>query len=282
MILEAFLLQLEIMIGLILFAMIIIGIIIRSRKAELKKRELKLKLQENFPEAWKEILRKKVIFYKELDDEDKSLFEKRIQLFISSKNIDGVGTEIDDSIKLMVASSAVIPSFAFPGYNYPSVSTILLYPNSFDEEFKTERYKGHKEFITGMVGDGAMNGTVILSKPELEKAFDGIPHKTNVGIHEFVHLLDKEDGAIDGIPKLLIEDTHIDPWLFEIKKEMRKMEKGNSDINPYGITNNAEFLAVVSEYFFDNPDKFKRRHPELYSFLSTFFYPDFNELEERT
>jgi Mlc titration factor MtfA (ptsG expression regulator) len=84
-------------------------------------------------------------------------------------------------------------------------------------------------------------------------------------------LLDKEDGVIDGIPELLIEKRFIGPYLHEIKKEIRKIENGKSDINPYALTNNAEFLAVVSEYFFDNPEKFQKRHPELYSFLSSIF-----------
>ncbi len=33
----------------------------------------------------------------------------------------------------------------------------------------------------------------------------------------------------------------------------------------------AEFLAVVSEYFFDNPEKLKQRHPELYRYLTDIF-----------
>jgi Mlc titration factor MtfA (ptsG expression regulator) len=92
-----------------------------------------------------------------------------------------------------------------------------------------------------------------------------------VGIHEFVHLLDKADGEIDGIPEALLKHDYVGPWLIEIKKEMKRIEKHHSDINPYALTNNAEFLAVVSEYFFDNPEKFKHRHPELYRLLSTIF-----------
>jgi len=103
---------------------------------------------------------------------------------------------------------------------------------------------------------------------------NGTPHKNNVGIHEFVHLVDKEDGEIDGIPKVLIDRNFVGPWLLEIKKEMKKIEKGNSDINPYALSNNAEFLAVVSEYFFDNPEKFQKRHPALYRSLSTIFDRD--------
>jgi Mlc titration factor MtfA (ptsG expression regulator) len=258
-------------VSLIIFIIVTIAVIIVLRSSRKKRALLDKKLTEAFPEVWKAMLEKKVIFYSELSEEDKRLFENRIQRFIATKSMEGIDTDIDDDIRLMVASSAVIPTFAFPDYNYPHVQTILVYPNSFDEQFQTKRYEGHREFISGMVGNRSLNGTVILSKPDLVAAFDGLPHKGNVGIHEFVHLLDKEDGEIDGIPEALITRPFIGPWLIEIKKEMQKIENGNSDINPYALTNNAEFLAVVSEYFFDNPAKFKSRHSELYTFLSTIF-----------
>jgi Mlc titration factor MtfA (ptsG expression regulator) len=46
---------------------------------------------------------------------------------------------------------------------------------------------------------------------------------------------------------------------------------GESDINPYAVTNEAEFFAVVSEYFFEKPKELKDRHPELYELLSNTF-----------
>jgi hypothetical protein len=265
----------EIVIILVVILLIIIAI--RSVSAN-KRKVLQEKLEQPFPVLWRDMLTHKVLFYQRLNIQDKGLFEKRIRLFMATKNIEGIDVEIDDFIRLMVAASAIIPTFGFPNYNYPHVHSILIYPNSFDEEFQTQRFEGHKELILGMVGNRFMNGTVILSKPDLVMAFDGIPHKENVGIHEFVHLLDKEDGVIDGIPELLLQHRYVGPWLHEIKKEMMKIEAGHSDINPYALTNNAEFLAVVSEYFFENPDKFRKRHPQLYHFLSLAFdKPDVSE-----
>jgi Mlc titration factor MtfA (ptsG expression regulator) len=232
------------------------------------------KLLQTFPEEWRSFLSKQVRFYIDLNDEDKGIFEKRVQLFTATKNIEGIDTEIDNNIKLMVASSAIIPTFAFSGYNYPNISTVLVYPNSFDEQFQTQRYKGHQQYISGMVGNRFMNGTVILSKPDLIKAFDGKHHKENVGVHEFVHLLDKEDGAIDGIPELLLQHRYVGPWLHEVKNEMIRIRKDKSDINPYALTNNAEFLAVVSEYFFSNPRSFENKHPKLFTFLSSIYNTD--------
>ncbi|PBQ32688.1 peptidase [Sphingobacteriaceae bacterium] len=236
-----------------------------------RKKELGKSLSEPFPEKWTSILEQQIVFYQELDETDKKVFKKRVQLFIATKVIKGVDIEISDEIKLMVASSAVIPTFAFTDFNYPNVHTVLIYPNSFDSKFQTERYEGHEENISGMVDGSFSNSTVILSKPDLVQAFDGLPHKENVGIHEFVHLLDKDDGVIDGIPELLINKAFVAPWLHLIKNEITKIEKGNSDINPYALTNNSEFLAVVGEYFFNNPEKFKRKHPELFEAMSKIF-----------
>jgi Mlc titration factor MtfA (ptsG expression regulator) len=64
------------------------------------------------------------------------------------------------------------------------------------------------------------------------------------------------------------------PWLKMIHQEIHKIEAGRSDINPYAITNEAEFLAVVSEYFFQKPTELKHKHPELYEMLSTMFSQD--------
>ena len=248
-----------------------LGLIFYLTASYKKRKELNFKINQPFPEIWLKVLDENVLFYKNLPDSDKQLFEKRVQIFLASKSITGIDTDIDDTIRLMVASGAIIPTFAFPNYNYPHVHTILIYPNSFDERFQTNRFEGHQEFITGIVGNRALNGCVILSKPDLIKGFNGLPNQSNVGIHEFVHLLDKEDGEIDGIPEVLIQQPFVAPWLNEIKKEAGLIETGKSDINPYALTNNAEFLAVVSEYFFDNPDKFQKRHPELYHSLNTIF-----------
>lgn len=202
---------------LIIFLIIVIGIVALLWSFKNKKKLLQEKLSRKFPELWRTILKERVAFYAQLDEVERSLFEKRIQYFLMTKSIEGIEIKIDDTIRLMVASSAIIPTFAFPNYNYPYVKTVLIYPNSFDDKFQTQRYNGHKEFITGMIGSNFQNGTVILSQPDLVKAFEGLPHKENVGIHEFVHLLDKEDGDIDGIPQLLLNQAFVGPWLHEIK-----------------------------------------------------------------
>ena len=235
-----------------------------------KKKVNKEILEEPFPDSWRKILQERVLYYRNLPDDRKTEFENRIKRFIAEKKIEGVDVEVTDTDRLLVAASAVIPMYNFPYFPYPNVREILLYPNSFDGKFQTNDEVGQRD-ILGMVGDGYMNGTVILSKPDLEAGFDGWRHRNNVGIHEFVHLIDKADGAVDGVPDILFEHSYAMPWLKEVRREMNKIKKGHSDISPYALTDDVEFLAVVSEYFFDNPEKMKRMHPELYRDLTNIF-----------
>jgi Mlc titration factor MtfA (ptsG expression regulator) len=109
------------------------------------------------------------------------------------------------------------------------------------EDAQKAGFEGHKESIIGMVGNRFMNGTMIISKPDLINAYDRTNHKNNVGIHEFIHLIDNVDGATDGIPEILIKHAYVAPWLHIIKEEMSHIEQARSDISPYALTSNAEF-----------------------------------------
>ena len=95
--------------------------------------------------------------------------------------------------------------------------------------------------------------------------------KKNTAIHEFVHLIDKTDGSIDGIPELLLEKQYTIPWIDLINKKIDEIYKNKSDINPYGGTNKAEFFSVISEYFFERPKLLSKKHPELYNLLEQIF-----------
>lgn len=227
-----------------------------------------------FSEDWRKVLKERVFFYNKLDHVGQTMFEIRVQRFLNTKQITGVDTEVDDVVRLLVASSAIIPTFSFPNFNYPNVKEVLIYPNAFNQKFETADSEGN---IVGMVGNRFMNGIVILSKTSLLKAFDGRSHEFNVGVHEFVHLLDGLDGATDGVPEMLIENSFALPWLTEVRKEMNRIKHNDSDINPYALTNEAEFLAVASEYFFDAPEKFEQKHPELYAYMTKIFQINSNE-----
>ncbi len=217
------------------------------------------------------ILNSKVRFFKDLNEEEKKFFEFKVAEFLSNVKITGVGANVTRNDELLIAASAVIPIFRFPEWQYLNLDEVLLYENSFNDSFQTgTNYDGEHD-ISGMVGDGYMNGKMILSKHDLHWGFANEWDGSNVGIHEFVHLIDKADGSTDGIPKLFLQKQYIVPWLELIHQNIGRIMQGRSDINPYGATDKTEFFAVVSEYFFENPKKFKANHPDLYELMEKMF-----------
>ena len=221
--------------------------------------------------SFRQILENEIPFYQKLSPPRKKEFEERVMHFLGTTHITGVRTNVEDIDKIYIASSAIIPIFGFPKWEYSNLNEVLLYPDSFSHEFE-QTGKGRN--ILGMVGHGAMNNTMILSQQELRQAFNNKTGKENTAIHEFVHLIDKSDGYVDGIPEILIDKKYSLPWLEYIRQEITKIEENKSDIDPYATTNEAEFFSVASEYFFERPDLLKTKHPELYNRLAKIFNQD--------
>lgn len=231
----------------------------------LRKKKPKI---ESLTDVDKQILNDYVGYYQKLDKSKKLRFEQKVAEFFASVRIEGVELELTTLDELLIASSAVIPIFGFEDWQYKNLSSVLLYPDTFNKDFQ---FEGGERNIMGMVGSGYMNGQMILSRSALRHGFSKSAGKENTAIHEFVHLLDKSDGATDGVPENLLAHEYTLPWIKMMREEIEKIEDNKSDINPYAITNEAEFFAVVSEYFFEKPDLFKEKHPKLYLQLSRIF-----------
>src|SRR6185503_1112579 len=116
------------------------------------------------PENYRELLNDYVEFYKQLDEEGKEKFEKRIQHFLSAVQITGINAVVEDIDRLLIAAGAIIPVYAFPDWQYINLHEVLLYPGAFNEDFDQE---GSNRPIAGMVGTGAMQHVMIITKWQL-------------------------------------------------------------------------------------------------------------------
>ena len=56
-----------------------------------------------------------------------------------------------------------------------------------------------------------------------------------------------------------------------MEETMLAIRQGRSDIDPYGATSPVECFAVVSEYFFEQPEMFRSNHPEWYGLMQRVF-----------
>lgn len=207
-------------------------------------------------------------FYHSLIKNDKRIFEDRIGLFLAEIKITQIGKEIPDKeVCLYVASSAIIAFWGLPYWNYSSLSEVLVYPDNFSNENEINRSGEIQEEVHH---GGLMNSTMILSLRSLIQGFSIQNDGKNVGIHEFSHLLDKEDGSMDGVPYMIHPNDQIQ-WYKLIEGEINAIKKGKSDINQYGGISEVEFFAVLMEYYREKPAMLMKKHKVLYDFIHSKF-----------
>jgi len=231
----------------------------------------RLKVAERpFPAAWNDLLERRVRYFKRLDDSRKKRFQQMINVFLDEVRITGVRTEVDDTVRLLVAASAIIPIFGFKDWEYHRLGEVLIYPGSFDQDYHSE--KAMDANILGLTGLGHLRGVVILSKPSLLAGFSASPNEDNVGVHEFAHLVEQEEVESGLPPEVPLEI--VKKWVEYVGRELMHPSNGLSRVNDYAYTNEHEFFAVLSEYFFGSPEKLKAENPAIYNLLRGLFHQD--------
>ena len=100
----------------------------------------------------------------------------------------------------------------------------------------------------------------------------------NVVIHEFAHQLDQQKGYANGAPWLGRRDRY-PRWSGVMGAEFARLQQQAMIGEPslfsyYGATNPAEFFAVVSEVFFEQPREMAALHPALYEELRSLYRVD--------
>jgi Mlc titration factor MtfA (ptsG expression regulator) len=97
----------------------------------------------------------------------------------------------------------------------------------------------------------------------------------NVVFHEFAHALDMADGAVEGTPPLPTQEAE-EAWTRTLQREFdtlrQQYEAGfGIPLDPYGLTNLAEFLAVSTESYLERPRLLQLKLPTLYALLDSFY-----------
>jgi len=221
-----------------------------------------------WPEDYRDTLNDYVSFYANLEEEGKKQFEDKFEKFLLATKITGANAVIEDLDRVLIGAAAVIPVYYINDWEYVNLREVLVYPGNFNTEFEQE---GHERMISGMVGTGHLQNVMILSKWELRQGFINSQSNRNTALHEFIHLVDKMDGTLDGVPELLLERKYLAQWKQLIEQTMMDVRNGVSDIDAYAATSPVECFAVISEYFFEQPEAFQANHPELNVLLQRIF-----------
>ena len=155
----------------------------------------------------------------------------------------------------------------------------MVYPGAFFVNRTSSDYAGVKrENRQALLGESWSQGQVILSWQDSAVGAAIPDDGQNVVIHEFAHQLDQENGAARGAPPPTLGDPHYDArrWsqVFQEAYDHLQSEVHNGVqglINHYGAQDPAEFFAVVSEVFFEQPQELFAQYPALYRELSGYY-----------
>ena len=233
-----------------------------------------------FPDSWKSILQRNVPYYARLSTEEQRTLESDIQVFIAEKNFEGCGgLEMTDEITVTVAAYACILLLNRKHDFYPRLQSILVYPDAYP--VPVLRLGPGDQIIEDhemRLGESWRTGAVVISwNHVLHRPVDPTGSR-NVALHEFAHQLDHEDGAANGAPILPVSSMYA-TWARILGREYQELTEAAANNRPtlldkYGATNPAEFFAVITEYFFEQPQQLKERHPELYEELTRYYRQD--------
>jgi len=240
-----------------------------------------------FPAAWRKILENSFPLFLKLPESDQKELQEHVQVFLAEKRFEGCGgLELTDEIKVSIAAQAWLLLLQRQTEYYPRLRTILVYPSSYVAKATIHSEDGVvTERDIGRLGESWDTGAVVLSWDSVRAGASDIDDGQNVVLHEFAHQLDQEDGIADGAPILGRRSRYV-AWARILGAEFERLrfetEQGRKTLlDQYGATNPAEFFAVATECFFEQPHQLRRKHPELYEELKQFYQQDPAKLIER-
>jgi Mlc titration factor MtfA (ptsG expression regulator) len=253
--------------------------VIAVRISRMSRRKRLARMQ--FPDAWKSILVANVPLYGRLPDKLKDELHGLINVFLTEKRFEGCGgIIITDEMRVTIAALACVLLLNRRTGCYPRLRSVLVYPHPYVGEDSTSIGNTAVQEWSFRAGESWSTGAVVIAWDQVNRRARDVGDGHNVVLHEFAHQLDEEDGTgTMGLPILEKGSSYV-TWARILGGEFRELrEKVDRDeedvIDEYGATDEAEFFAVATEAFFENPLGLKRAHPALYRQLQDYYrmYP---------
>ncbi|MFC4655974.1 zinc-dependent peptidase [Rheinheimera marina] len=237
-------------------------------------------MQQPFPHAWRQILKQRMPYFRALPADLQLQLKKLIQVFVAEKHFVGcAGLEVTDEMRVTIAAQACLLMLNKPAHFYPKLRQILIYPGAFVVPATQQDAAGVVQQNQQVrLGESWQSGQLVLSWLDTLQSAAVTDDGHNLVIHEFAHQLDQLKGAATGVPLLATVGAYqrwTDVFSAELQQLQQQLARGEATfIDPYAATNPAEFFAVLSEVFFEQPKQLAVRHPQLYQLLKQYYALD--------
>jgi Mlc titration factor MtfA (ptsG expression regulator) len=218
------------------------------------------------PREWRDFLFARSAYFRGLDAEGRLRFEFDVSVFLAETRIVATGgAAVSWEIRLLIAAGAAAMLHGRPEWEAPLSDGVTVYPGyTFDRN-----YQAGKGNIAGQAPPG---GPLLVAEKSLLEGFANERDGTNVLLHELAHFFDLE--AKKGGLSFRTGGGDAVPWPQVIAAEYERHDFASSILSAYAAQNEAEFFAVASEMFFENPRLLHDAHPSLFEILREFYQQD--------
>ena len=230
-----------------------------------------------FPAAWREILRRRVPYFRAMPADLQLQLKKHIQVFLAEKPFIGcAGLVVTEEMRVTIAAQACLLILNRRTEYFANLRQILVYPGAFIvDKVHADGTGVLQDQRRVLAGESWALGQVILSWQDTIEGAEMIDDGRNVVIHEFAHQLDQDNGRANGAP-WLAGTRRRERWAQVLGAEFAALQRRVAAQQPslfgdYGASEPAEFFAVASEVFFEQPQRLAAEHAALYRELSGFY-----------
>ena len=230
------------------------------------------------PEAWLPIIERNVAVHALLPPAEQQRLIQAVKVIVAERPFVGCGgLAIDEDVRVTIAAQAALLLLGEEGYYFDRVPSVLVYPQAY-----VRRHSHGGEHLVEaemeLLGESWERGSIVLSWPAVLHGGRDPRDGENLVLHEFAHHLDGLDGETGGTPPLPTAAAE-HRWRTVVDREYARLCDAAADgrdtlLDPYGATNQAEFFAVATECFFEQPRELHQRHAELFGCLQDFYKID--------
>lgn len=230
-----------------------------------------------FPAAWRDVLRRRMPAFAALPADLQLQLKKQVQVLLAETPFIGcAGLQVDDEMRVLIAAQASLLLLNRHNGSFDRLRQLLVYPGAFVVQRSQADGAGlaHEGRRT-LSGESWQQGQVVLSWADVLAGAADPGDGHNVVIHEFAHQLDQESGPANGAPWLGRRERYA-RWSQVLGDEFAALRQRLAQdapglIDAYAAQDPAEFFAVVSEHFFEQPAALAAAHPALYAEFARYY-----------
>ena len=168
------------------------------------------------------------------------------------------GIEITEEIKLLIAATAIKVSFGYRKYLFSIIDTIIVYPKDYFSNITNQQHKGETN---------PRYKAVVFSWEDFKEGLKIENDNLNLGLHEFTHAMQFSFKNKQSTSASYFKRNYNDLLYFLEDKNEQKKLINSGYLRAYAFENQYEFLAVLVEHYFETPQEFSQKLPEVFNYV---------------